>query len=171
GFNDSGALAGAVATCRAGARAAGVVESASSEFELSAAADRACAGFAGGAWGRVAAAAASGEAGWGSASAATGRSGRIAIVRTSLGSLPTTPLPNPDCGTACDKTTVAGLSIGCSSRDTNFSLWPRSFIRSLINLLDCASLPLAAGTILLGPASALITGGGWLDADEPNNAR
>ena len=79
-------------------------------------------------------------------------------MRTFFGSLPTTPLPKADCCTACDKTTVAGLSIGCSSRETSFSLWPRSLTRSVINLLDCASLPAAAGTTLVGPASALMTG-------------
>src|SRR5262249_35478431 len=100
-----------------------------------------------------------------------GWSGRMAIVRTFFGSLPTTPLPNDDCGATCDNTTVVGLSIGCSSRDTNFSLWPRSFTRPVISFVYFASLLFAAGTTLLGPASALITGGGCVDPEEPNKAR
>ena len=63
------------------------------------------------------------------------------------------------------------ISTGCSSRDTIFSPWPRSPTRSVISLFDCASLLAADGTILLGVVSALITGGGTCEPEEPNSAR
>jgi hypothetical protein len=53
-----------------------------------------------------------------------------------FGSLPTTPLPRTACGPDCDSATAVGRSIGCSSRETSFSLCPRSLTRSVINLLD-----------------------------------
>src|SRR4026209_1895682 len=93
------------------------------------------------------------------------------MVRTFFGSLPTTPLPRATCGPDCDSATAAGRSIGCSSRETSFSLCPRSLTRSVINLLDWVSLPVVAGTILLGAVSALITGGGVVGPGEPTSAR
>src|SRR5664279_2075097 len=100
------------------------------------------------------------------------------MVRTRLGSVPTTPLPSGGVadGAAASlggNTAPAGLSListGCSSRDTSFSPCPRSLTRSVISLLGGASL-LLAGTTLLGVESALITGGGALEPDEPNSAR
>ncbi len=56
---------------------------------------------------------------------------------------------------------------GCSSRETSFSPMPLSLIRSVICLPDGAE----AGTILLGVASALMTGGGAEDDGPPNSAR
>ena len=72
----------------------------------------------------------------GMASAVADWSGRIAIVRIFFGSPATTPLPSAACGADWDSAAIAGLSIGCSSRETSFSLWPRSFIRSVISLFD-----------------------------------
>ena len=43
---------------------------------------------------------------------------------------------------------------------------PRSFTRSVMSLFACESLPAGAGTILFGPASAFMTGGGW---ENPTN--
>ena len=96
------------------------------------------------------------------------------MVRTFFGSLATTPLPSAAAvrrpwrvSCACGIAMAAGLSListGCSSRDTSFSPCARSSTRSVISLPiggPCWSL---AGTILLGAVSALITGGGWLDA-------
>src|SRR4026209_2017967 len=111
------------------------------------------------------------------------------MVRTFFGSLPTTLLPRATCVPDRDRDSAtaagpapgcaarragpaaAGRSIGCSSRETSFSLCPRSLTRSVINLLDWASLPVVAGTILLGAVSALITGGGVVGPGEPTSAR
>ena len=136
-------------------RAAGGGESISASAVVVSAAARAgagggfvgCAGCMGGACAaaRAAGGTANGGGDGGDASAATGWSGRIAMVRTFFGSLAITPLPGAGCGTVCDNTTVVGLSTGCSSRETSFSLWPRSFTRSVMSLLSCVSLPAAAG--------------------------